>query len=240
MGEGRNLTDYLIMLLSTDWFLPYWAEIGIHIEDQSKRFRVQQGCRGILDQILAGSKNYYERQDSPDRKRETASEILTLLRDCNAEAEMSEANEEWANLSHEKLLPSFTCWGHTIDLSQGRIQESGVSLSAPIKENVVKTWEECQMNEPSFPDICLKSKSTWDTYTQTLLTSPKTLANILDSVLLERKFRSFWARLGQLLTRQQLQELAAWYRAMTRATLHTDRPDLIPTYMGGWAGGPGL
>ena len=231
MSEERNLTDYLIMLLGTDWFLPYWAEIGIHIEDQSKKARIQQGCRGILNQILSGSKNYYQRQDSSDRKRETALEFLTLLRDCNAETEMSEANEEWANLSHEKLYPAFNYWGHTIDLIQGRVQESRLALSASIKGEVVKAWEGCQMNEPGFPDICLKSESTWDTYTRTLLATPKTLANILNSVLRERNFRIFWTHLRQRLTPQQLNELLSWYRAMTVDKMHEDRPDLIPSYI---------
>ncbi|HWB32941.1 MAG TPA: hypothetical protein VG714_07200 [Acidobacteriaceae bacterium] len=231
MREVRNLTDYLIMLLSTDWFLPYWAEIGIHVEDQAKKVRIQRGCRGIVDQMLSGSKDYYQRQDSPDRKRETASEFLTLLRDCDAETEVSEASEEWSNLSHEKLYPAFMYWGHTIDLIQGRVQERGLPLSPSIKEEVVKAWEACQMAEPDFPEICLNSKSTWDTYTQTLLTNAKTLANILNSVLRERNFRAFWTHLRQQLTPHQLNELASWYRAMTVNKLHEDRSDVIPSYI---------
>jgi hypothetical protein len=231
MHEERNLTDYLIMLLSTDWFLPYWAEIGIHIADQSKKARIQQGCRGILDRILSGSKDYYKRQDSPDLKAETASAFLALQRACNVETEMSEASEEWATLSHQKLYPAFTYWSHTIDLVQGQVQESGLTLSASIKEEVVKAWEKCHMHEPGFPDICRKSESAWDAYTRTLLTSPKTLANILNSVLRERSFRAFWNQLRQHLAPQQVEELTAWYRAMTKTKLHADRPDLIPSYI---------
>jgi hypothetical protein len=229
--EGRNLTDYPIMLLSTDWFLPYWAELGIHLDDHPKKVRIQQGCREILDQILSGYKSYYRRQDSSDRKCEAASRFLTLLRDCHAEMEMSEANEEWANLSHQKLYPAFNYWSHTIDLVQGRVQESGLALSAPIKGEVVKAWEQCHMDEPGFPDICWKSKSPWDTYTQTLLTNPKTLANILNSVLRERNFKAFWIHLRQRLTREQVEDLLSWYRAMTVNKLHEDRPDLVPSYM---------
>jgi hypothetical protein len=231
MHEERNLTDYLVMLLSTDWFLPYWAEIGIHIADESKKAAIQQGCRGILDRILSGSKDYYKRQDSPDRKRETTSAFLTLLRACNAEAEVSEASEEWGTLSHEKLYPAFTYWSHTIDLVQGRARESGLTLSASIKEEVVRAWEKCHMHEPGFPDICQRSESAWDAYTQTLLNGPRTLANILNSVLRERNFKSFWNQLRQQLAAQQVEELTAWYRAMTKAELHVDRPDLIPPYI---------
>ena len=31
-----NMTDYLVLLLSTDWFLPYWTQIGIDIAEDKK------------------------------------------------------------------------------------------------------------------------------------------------------------------------------------------------------------
>jgi len=225
-----NMTDSLIMLLSTDWFLPYWAEIGINI-DEAKKVSVQLGCREIVAQILGGCSDYYRSNISPDRKRETTSLFLLLLRKSNTEPEMLETHNEWAKSSLGKVNPSAMYWGHTIALVQGRVQESGLTLAAPIKAEVVKIWEECQMNEPGFPDICQKSESTWDVHINTLLTSPKRLGSILNSMLRERSFRSFWNHLGEHLTPQQLQELAAWYRAMTVNKLHEDRPDLVPSYM---------
>jgi hypothetical protein len=134
-------------------------------------------------------------------------------------------------LPHAKLNQSFTYWCRTIELVQDRVQESGPNLNASIRVEVVKAWEASHMEVPGFPDICLKSESSWDAYTRTLLVSPKSLGTILNSVLGEHSFKSFWTHLRQRLTPEQVQELLAWYRAMTVNKFHEDRPDLVPSYM---------
>jgi hypothetical protein len=224
------MTDYLIMLLSTDWFLPNWTEIGISI-DIVKQVGIQQGCREIVDQMLSGCQDYYRSNVSPERRQETDARFLALLRKWEAESEVSEAHEKWASLSHEKLKSAFMNTSHTIDLVRGNAQESGSNLDFVIRAEVAKAWEEQHANAPRFSEICLESKSDWDAYTRSLLTSPQTLANLLNSVLRDRRFRAFWTDLRQRLTPQQLNELVSWYRAMTVNKLHEDRPDLIPAYM---------
>ena len=225
-----NMTDNLIMLLSTDWFLPYWGEIGISIDEVKKR-GIQQGCREIVKYILSGSKDYYLRNISLKRKRKSVFRFRALLRKWEAEPEVSETYEEWANLFLGKLNASFTYWCSTIELVQDRVQEGGPNLNASIRAEVVKAWETSHMEVPGFPDICLKSESSWDAYTRTLLVSPKSLGTILNSVLGEHSFKSFWTNLRQRLTPEQVQELLAWYRAMTVNKFHEDRPDLVPSYM---------
>ena len=224
------MTDYLIMLLSTDWFLPYWAEIGVNLAEV-RQIGIQQGCREIVKQMLSGCQDFYRSNVSPERKQETDARFLTLLRKWDAESEVSEAQEKWANLSREKLNPAFMCTSHTIELVRQNRQEGGPDLDSTIRAEVVKLWEELHMNPPRFPDICLESKSDWDVYTRSLLTNPQTLANILNSVLRDRNFREFWTHLHHRLTPQQLKELGSWYRAMNINKFHEDRPGLIPSYM---------
>jgi len=43
--------DYLVMLLSTDWFFDHWPAIGIAMKKQTKA-HLQNGCRSIIKQIL--------------------------------------------------------------------------------------------------------------------------------------------------------------------------------------------
>jgi hypothetical protein len=97
--------DYFMMLLSTDWFLPYWPEIGIDIAE-AKRVGLQQGCREIADQILGGANNYFLADFSEERRQETHSMFLALLRRWNAEPEMRATWNEWTNLSHQGLTCS--------------------------------------------------------------------------------------------------------------------------------------
>ena len=79
--------------------------------------------------------------------------------------------------------------------------------------------------------IALSSETDWDLRTQKLLSSSRTLVNQLWRVLLDRRFRAFWTDLQSHLSSQQLRELVSWYRAMIRAKVHEDRPDLIPCYI---------
>src|SRR2546422_5674260 len=102
------MTEYLILLLSTDWFLPYWTEIGIDIAED-KKIGIQQGCREIIDQITGGDDNVFLRSFSEHHRREAESKFLALLRRWEAEPELSETRKEWANLSHRELTAVVLC-----------------------------------------------------------------------------------------------------------------------------------
>ncbi len=97
-----DIVDYFILLLSTDWFLPHWPEIGIDVAEP-KKVGLQQGCREIAKQVLGGADNYFLAGFSEECSQETHAMFLALLRRWNAEPEMWATWNEWANLSHQKL-----------------------------------------------------------------------------------------------------------------------------------------
>src|SRR2546426_1750670 len=200
------MTDYLIMLLSTDWFMPYWAEIGIDLAED-KRIRIQQGCREILEEILGGADSFHLVDLSEERKQATESKFIAVLRRCDAEPELSATRTEWARLSHTELTAVFLCanFNRQIPSADG----SGVApyLEFPVRAEVVKTWEAYALDPAVFEDICLSSKTEWDIRTQKMLNSPKTLKNQLWRVLLDHRLRAFWADLRERLNPQQLQQL---------------------------------
>jgi hypothetical protein len=102
------MTDYLIILLSADWFLPYWEDIGIDIAE-IKKIDIQQGCREIVDEMLDGAETVFMGDCSEDRMRKTASSFLALLRRLDAELEVSATWTEWAGMSHEALTAVVLC-----------------------------------------------------------------------------------------------------------------------------------
>ena len=218
------------MLLSTDWFLPYWEDIGIKIAE-TKKTGIQQGCREIVDEMLGGAEKVYLSDCSEDRKQNTASGFLALLRRLNAESEVSATWTEWASLSHQALTGVVLCSLQNERLCSAATTDSAPHLDDPIRAQVVRTWELYAVSPSIFRDICLRSTTEWDLRTQHLLTSPGTLVNQLWRVLLDRNMRAFWADLRERLTPQQLQELVAWYRLAIKSSSDADRPVLIPSYM---------
>ena len=229
-GRAKSImTDYLIMLLSTDWFLPYWTEIGIDIAEE-KRIGIQQGCREILEEILGGADSLYLANLSKERKEATKSKFIALLRRCEAEREVSATRTEWGNLSNRELTAVVQCAGLNRDIPSADGSGAALYLELPIRAEAVKTWEAHDLDPAVFEDICLSSKTEWDIRTQKMLTSPKTLKNLLWRVLLDHRLRAFWADLRERLTPQQLQQLASWYRAMIKTISKDDQPAL-PSYM---------
>jgi hypothetical protein len=224
------MIDELIMLLSTDWFLPYWAEIGIDIAE-AKKVGIKQGCREIVDQLLGGADDYCLSDFSEARKLETDSRFLALLRLWDAQPEVSATLKEWANLSHQELNAVFACYWINSNLSSVDSTGSASSLEFHIRAEVVKAWELYTLAASNFGDICLRSRTKWDIRTRHFLSSPKALANQLWRVLLDRRLRAFWVNLRERLTPQQIQELVSWYREMFRSTWPGERPDPIPPYI---------
>jgi hypothetical protein len=224
------MTDYLVLLLSTDWFLPYWTEIGIDITDD-KKVGIQQGCRQMIDEILDGADSFYLASFSEERKHLTESKLLALLRQWEAEREMTATCDEWENLSHGELTAVVECAMLNAEVPSADGSGNVPYLEFAIRAEVVKAWEAHSLKASVFRDICLSSKTTWDLRTQKLLSSPRTLVNQLWRVLLDDRFRAFWTDLQRRLTSQQIQELVSWYREMVKAKAHEDRPDLIPSYI---------
>src|SRR5947199_10858238 len=100
------MIEFLVLLLSTDWFLPYWAEIGIDVAED-KKIGIQQGCREIVEEILGGDDSTFLRSFSERHRREAGSGFLALLRRTDAQPELSTTRTELAPLSHTDLSAIF-------------------------------------------------------------------------------------------------------------------------------------
>jgi hypothetical protein len=66
------------MLLSTDWFLPYWAAIGLRIAVEKRNF-MQQGCRQVVEQMIDGAEQYYFISFALDRLETTRDSFWQLI-----------------------------------------------------------------------------------------------------------------------------------------------------------------
>src|SRR5262249_15263754 len=95
------MIDQMIMLLSSDWFLPYWGMIGQSI-DQQLQICVQQGCRAIVKQIVCGVEEYWLASFTVERQAETRSMFEKLSGSCGIQRATLVDIEKWAAISDEE------------------------------------------------------------------------------------------------------------------------------------------
>ena len=224
------MIEFLVLLLSTDWFLPHWTEIGIELPEAT-RACIQQGCRVIIDQMTGTDDGTFVRSFSESIRQVVESKFLALLVRCGAEPELLATRKEWAKLSHGELTAVFLCAMFNRDIPAADGSDVAPQLDFPIRAEVVRAWEGYALNPSVFRDCCLSSQTAWDIRTRKLLASPRTLVNQLWRVLLDHRLRAFWVDLHQRLTEQQLRELASWYRAMIKTASHENAAIDLPSYM---------
>jgi hypothetical protein len=101
-----TMVDRVVMLLSTDWFLPYWYLIGIDASEP--KLCVQKGCRQIVHEVMNGATNYYHTNFSDERFRATRQSICDLTRKCRLgeSSEMSLEDLVDSRPEHEQFYKS--------------------------------------------------------------------------------------------------------------------------------------
>jgi hypothetical protein len=222
-----NFLDQLIMLLSTDWFKPYWAVLGIDL-DKSEKELIQKGCREIVAQIMGGAKEYWLIVFSASRREETRSMFDSLLKGSGSTALLDTA-AEWTGMSDEDLKAGWFFDTLTDELLSNENSES-FELDCAIKSIMVAAQRERMPLEIDFRELCEKSKSKWDRDTRQLTpTLPMYLADSLLSFITARRFKSLWFSVQDKLTSEQRSALIGWYRGVAKARAQRD---IVPSYLG--------
>ena len=105
MTDYLGMTDTLIMLLSSDWFLPFWEEIGIESDDASKT-AIQEGCRAIVRSFMEDSGSYFHIDFREERWQGTNSAFIDLLDRFGAGAAKPLAALDWRGSPPDDLSTS--------------------------------------------------------------------------------------------------------------------------------------
>lgn len=216
---SRFWADKLVILLSTDWFEPYWAVIGINA-DPAARSSIRQGCRQIVTQILSGAESYYLISFSEERISETISRLRALAESVGAD-DVIGVLEEGMNRSDEDEKATWLWLILTDELLKGNVETK--PLDAEIREAIAQCREKSAIATWEFMHICMDSKTAWDKYTRGLTPEqPTAIADYLGGFLTPREFEGLWARLQRRLSAQQRAALVAWYRDTGRARTGRD------------------
>jgi hypothetical protein len=203
--------DELVLILSTDWFLPYWQEIGLHLNIET-RIAVQQGCREVVSHILGDAEDYFHCDHSSERMQETASRFRGLMQDLNVERDFQTTYAEWFALSHQELTASFCYSLVTRELVRGSGGNEPLSLDSPAIAAIQESWVDPESNADAYLDLCWKSMTDWDAHSRNIMGSPTALSSTLKSVFRHKRFMAFSVRLRSRLSKSQREELTSWYR----------------------------
>ncbi|HMH13950.1 MAG TPA: hypothetical protein VK578_12655 [Edaphobacter sp.] len=227
MTDYLDITDTLIMLLSSDWFLPFWNEIGIDFADGSKT-AIQEGCRAIVRRFMEDSGSYLHIDFREERWQETNSAFIELL-DSFGAAKLIAALD-WCGSPPDDLSTGIMLWALTDDALMSGGKGTTPALNDAIRFQIADLSVSSAVDPDKFDEISLQSNSTWDRYLAVLFEeTPDALATKACFAVKQRRLRSLWNRIRKRLSEQQKGELLSWYRAMAKAR---DIPvGVIPSYI---------
>jgi hypothetical protein len=208
--------DKLVMLLSTDWFLPYWYTVGITIAKENKE-PFQAACREIVKQIMSGAKEYWNISFADERVNETYSMVQTALQKCHANKltiDRIKALIAGEEISYTDEATGWLVLTITEQFIKDALEEApplNISLRRVMKE----TWDR---NRLGLPDVTLRqaaasSASEWDAYIRS--TTPDLVTRIpeyLFGITSKDKFDLFWTDISTRLSATERRELLSWYR----------------------------
>ena len=205
--------DHLVMLLSADWFFPYWDLIGIFTKDKRKSL-LREGCREIVRQIMPTATQYYGTNFSVARVKESRAMLDALLKRCDLE-----------EVSVNRIIGIISSEGSPVDEGTRWLivcmteQLLDGSVTAPpdiaITEGLRRVRDEWQnLDEIDFKGYCLNSASTWDQYLRNATPDqPTMLADYVSAIASNSEFELLWGFINVNLTAKQRHELLSWYRS---------------------------
>jgi hypothetical protein len=214
------LVDKLVMLLSTDWFLPYWFVLGIDAQDERRKC-VQVGCREIVKQIISGTQEYWLTDFSPERVRKTTETFQSLLQKCRADSMSIGRVRKLTEGSVGPMLEDRVAW--LLQSITRRLVDDSLREYAPlaqsIKERVKQIFENSQPTDSliiNFEELCLSSKSTWDTFVREVTPGlPTYLSDYLALIRIKNTFEILWMRVNGALSENERDELLSWYNKVS-------------------------
>ena len=227
---------YLIMLLSADWFLPFWSEIGLDI-DTATTAKMQEACREIVRTVIVkksadaeGEFDYIDwRQECKSRAK---SAFLELIERLDVRGVASVAVEAWTHRDHDGLKSAMMLSMITHELVEGVGGESTPPPDFATRVAVVEATVTYDLDPREFEEISKIATSTWDHYVQSLLDEmPTALSVNLQPAVQVYRLRMLWSRLSERPTVEQRQELLSWYRAIAKSRGFPDDP--VPCFVGG-------
>jgi len=204
------MVDTAAMLLSTDWFLPFWPLIGIEVGSQRC---LQEGCRKIVLRFMDGAANYYLINFSHERTDSTRQSMQALAAQCGLNGTAKESLEKLVAHMPEREQFYKTAWlfcSFIEQISKDPATDDAVRFIIKRSRREFSFARECDFNT-----ACLESKSPWDVYTRGLTPElPDNLSNVMSASLLPG---AELTRILQQITPAQSEGLLQKFRSLAKS-----------------------
>ncbi|MCR5881399.1 hypothetical protein LRS03_00370 [Rhizobacter sp. J219] len=199
--EDENF-DTSLLLLSSDWFLPYWQLASLEVP-LKQRADVQAVARREVQALLGASKNFWDANFDPQRFEVARAALLRAI----------------AQGARSDPVDSTGRDGQSLALIGAVLEASvlGEELDAEVSGEVAAVVRECIHKHSAFSssidfELAAKhSSSDWDGYLRSLTPDLPTYLSDFASEHIEMEgFSSLWAQLVTQLSPRDLGMLASW------------------------------
>ena len=217
------------MLLSTDWFLPFWSEIGIGVHDRTKT-DIHEGCRAIVGRFMGGCKDYFHIDFTDQRKQETLFSFVELLGRLGAGYVRLIVEEEGYASHKDEVSTAIMSMILTRDSLLCGEGDGILALDDAIRTGVIEAVVTYDFDLDRLSKISRESDSAWDAYLNGLLVeAPDALSNFAFFAAQKLRLNSLWGRICERLSDKERTELICWYRI--KAASRGIPIDPVPSYI---------
>ncbi len=208
--------DKTAMLLSTDWFLPFWSLVGIDSERARQCF--QKGCREVVLQFVGSESNYYLISFSSDRIEQTRQRLMMLARNCKFKNDALSALDALLTNVPDRNQLQKTAWLFRY-LHKELMTDAEMDPSTKtILEDTRKKFS--FMDDLELQEACLQSRTSWDRYIRNLTPEiSDSLANLVSEDFFSASELKY---LLKQLTPMRRDQLHARFRALATAKTGLD------------------
>jgi hypothetical protein len=212
--------DKLLLVLSTDWFAPYWPSIGLYVA-KDKKADVQRRLREEVRRSFLG-RTYWHAAFDASRVESTSGALLAAFEGNAGEATRQAllALAGKGQLVHESgreiwLLSTMT---------EMLVDSGDESLSADLIDAIRRAWNLSQSGSTDWLEVCEGSSTEWDLSVQSLTPDiPCWLADFIAAEIEDvDQFGMFWSELHRLATESMIDGLRDWYKAAAIALTDED------------------
>jgi hypothetical protein len=228
---------YLVILLSTDWFFPFWFDIGLEIDRETKA-QIQQRCRDFVKNEMAkksvddeGEFRYINcDEECKSKAKYLLMEFLQRFDDLTHHG--FAVIERWSNRDEDGVRSALMLRMLSHDLIEGVSAEGNPAPGLPIRAAVKQSCKNYDLDPTQFEEISMKSQSIWDKYVQSLFHDdvPTTLSDQVTLAVYQERLCMLWNRISERVTLEQGRELLSWYRAAAKSRVSFDP---VPSFIGG-------
>jgi hypothetical protein len=218
MGSEPKLDwDQDILLLSTDWFLPFWEIFGL-IYDIKQKNLIQNCAQETVKKFMKNSESFWFRGHSPNQFIERKSDFINgLLRSGLREKGINRLFvallEAGARESHEESGTQWLFAMITNSLRNGDPAFTTDTLQLPLRKKLSDALVKAKVfPQLDFETANLSSVTHWDKYVRNLtLDLPSMLSDYVAGFTIGGEFKQFWCALIRDLNAVQTKELLTWY-----------------------------